>query len=308
MTTELQFTDNSNEELGFCRFHYPGEESLRDGVWKRSIAIAGDGNATDLRTIVIPEEYCLQLSDKPEQKLVHRAEFVMECAGEDIDPMYRLSIRAGWNQTPDDLRELARLDPGGNFRAGYRSPEGIIPLGTGAILPSGGNTSWIGMVLVHPEVRRQRIAQAIMDRCLAYALLEKNYHINGLDATPMGQSVYLSLGYRETCRLWMCTLDTDFPESESDTPKIRPMESADEAVQYEEKRNPVRRSAILESVFCLSGNGCFVWKDGNSIGGYVMTRQRRLMPSVGPLTTGSSVKRPAFCCSSTAHTASTMAW
>ena len=76
--------------------------------------------------------------------------------------MYSLSQKAGWNQTIDDLKLLAAQNPQGNL-LGVADIDGVSkPLGSGMVLNVGESLAWLGMILVHPEHRRQGIASAIV--------------------------------------------------------------------------------------------------------------------------------------------------
>src|SRR5262245_49410777 len=92
---------------------------------------------------------------------------------------------AGWNQTIADWSRFLRLEPDGCFLAAA----GDQVVGTVTTTAYGRRVAWIGMMLVHPDYRRQGIGTTLMKHALAY--------LNGLrvatvrlDATPAGLPIY----------------------------------------------------------------------------------------------------------------------
>ena len=80
--------------------------------------------------------------------------------------MKLLCERAGWNQTEEDLINYLDIAEDANFLATIDVKGSRISLGCGAVYFIGDDTCWISMILVHPEVRRQGIARAIMEHCI----------------------------------------------------------------------------------------------------------------------------------------------
>jgi GNAT superfamily N-acetyltransferase len=102
-----------------------------------------------------------------------------------------LRALAGWNQTLDDWRRFLAMEPNGCFLAEWDG----VPTGTATTLRYGTDVAWIGMVLVHPEHRRRGIGRALLNHCIAW-LRERRVRCIKLDATPAGQPVYDSLGFK----------------------------------------------------------------------------------------------------------------
>ena len=98
---------------------------------------------------------------------------------------------AGWNQTDRDWLRLLDTDPGGCFLARLDGK----PAGTATAISYGDKLAWIGMVLVHPDFRRQKVATTLMGHCLTHLLDRKQVRCVKLDATPAGQTVYEKLGF-----------------------------------------------------------------------------------------------------------------
>ena len=107
----------------------------------------------------------------------------------DIPAAMQLKEAAGWNQTEGDWRRLLRLEPNGCFGA----IKGGRLVGT-TTTTIHGELAWIGMVLVHPQERRQGIAAELMNVALDY--LNGKVDTIKLDATSLGQPVYEKFGFQ----------------------------------------------------------------------------------------------------------------
>ena len=107
----------------------------------------------------------------------------------DIPSAMGLKEAAGWNQTEADWRRLLRLEPKGCF--GAIKDARLVGTTTTTIH---GELAWIGMVLVEPQHRRQRIAAKLMNAALDY--LKDKVETIKLDATALGQPVYEKFGFR----------------------------------------------------------------------------------------------------------------
>jgi GNAT superfamily N-acetyltransferase len=108
----------------------------------------------------------------------------------DIDVMLSLVELAGWNQTRADLTRLFHHQPEGCFVAEVLGR----PIGTITTTSHGRDVAWIGMMLVHPDFRRQGIATVLMNRSIDW-LHESGIACIKLDATPEGAAVYEQLGF-----------------------------------------------------------------------------------------------------------------
>jgi GNAT superfamily N-acetyltransferase len=96
----------------------------------------------------------------------------------------------GWNQTPQDWQAMLELAPNGCFVA----LKGTQLVGTVTTIRYGRPLGWIGMMLVHPEHRRQGIAARLMAEALKH-MHGLSIPCAGLDATPAGLPVYEKMGF-----------------------------------------------------------------------------------------------------------------
>ena len=231
--------------------------------------------------VKIPESMKVTL---PERKAVNLDSFFLEPIGDHLDTMLLLTMRAGWNQTEEDLERIVRLDPQGNFVARFSGPGYDIPAATASVAPLGGRNTWIGMILVHPELRRQGVANAMMQHCVLY-VLEQGKVINGLDATPMGNTVYGAVGYVNSFRIWRCWFSpAEFREARYDKNHISRIEESDlEALIRYDSARWLERGNVIRELYRDSREESYLARDDNGeITGYLLARPGRLRYFIGP--------------------------
>lgn len=115
---------------------------------------------------------------------------VRRMQAEDVAQADSIRHLAGWNQTESDWRRLLSLAPDGCFVAEVAGH----PVGTVTTTSYRQALGWIGMMLVHPENRRQGIGGALLHRAIQH-LQEAGVGCVGLDATPAGQPLYAGVGF-----------------------------------------------------------------------------------------------------------------
>jgi GNAT superfamily N-acetyltransferase len=271
------------EEFGFARFYYDGETTGVNGILQREIEFSDDPLLIQKVRISFPSSDLVLLSKEPEEKLVFKDQFQVVSAGKFIDPMYFLSKRAGWNQTDRDLRLFASENMQGNF-LGIANIHGTInPLGTGMILSLGDSVCWLGMILVHPELRRQGIANSIMEKCIEVARLNLGKSIIGLDATPQGMQVYENLGFQPSFPIWRSKLSTDATIASEQSTEILPVSSVASYTDLFEGTNLSKKIEGFQLIQNLYPEGVWVAMFKGKSVGLVMTRPGRLNPFIGPL-------------------------
>jgi GNAT superfamily N-acetyltransferase len=102
------------------------------------------------------------------------------------------SVRAlaGWNQTIADWQRFLTCEPEGCFIAERHG----VSAGTATCTCYGSELGWIGMLLVHPDHRRQGVGSGLLQHCMAY-LRSRGIACMKLDATPLGRPLYEQLGF-----------------------------------------------------------------------------------------------------------------
>jgi GNAT superfamily N-acetyltransferase len=115
----------------------------------------------------------------------------------DIASGDRLRALANWNQTPADWARVLSWEPGGCFVA---EQSGAI-VGTVSSTVFGVDLAWIGMMLVDPAARRQGIARRLLSHALEWLEGARHVRCVGLDATPLGKTLYDSMGFRDAYTL-----------------------------------------------------------------------------------------------------------
>lgn len=231
--------------------------------------------------ITVPESMKVAL---PERKAVNLDSFSLEPIGDHLDTMLLLTMRAGWNQTEPDLVRIVGLDPQGSFVARFSGPGYDIPVATASVAPLGERHTWIGMILVHPELRRQGVANAMMQHCVLYAL-DQGKVINGLDATPMGNTVYGAVGYVDSFRIWRCWFSpAEFRKTKYDKNLISRVEEADldQLIRYDSGRW-LERANVIRALYLDSREESYLARDDNGeITGYLFARPGRIRYFIGP--------------------------
>lgn len=108
----------------------------------------------------------------------------------DIDVGMELKNLAGWNQLRADWERFLEWEPAGCFLAEFEGQ----PVGTAITISYQDLFGWVGMVLVHPEIRRKGIGTGLLMACIDY-LEGTGVAAVKLDATPMGKQLYDTIGF-----------------------------------------------------------------------------------------------------------------
>jgi GNAT superfamily N-acetyltransferase len=112
----------------------------------------------------------------------------------DLPALLTLCRAAGWNQTEADWRRVMALQPDLVF--GIERGGRVVAAATAICY--GRQLAWIGMVLTHPDYRRQGLARMLMERALA-ELDARSIASVKLDATDAGRPLYAQLGFEREC-------------------------------------------------------------------------------------------------------------
>ncbi|MFH0910336.1 MAG: GNAT family N-acetyltransferase [Planctomycetota bacterium] len=232
--------------------------------------------------VTVPESMRVPIPESG--KIVNTELFRLECIGKALDTMKLLTMRVGWNQTDRDVNRIIDFDPRGTFAAYLKGKGFKIPIATATVAPRGRNNTWIGMILVHPEMRRQGVANYMMQVCVKYAV-EQGKVINGLDATPMGNTVYGAVGYVDSFRIWRSVYKSaEFANASYDKAHVSRItkKDLDGVIQYDAS-NYLEREAILRALYADCDGEAYVFRNDNGeVAGYVLGRPGRIRPFVGP--------------------------
>ena len=133
----------------------------------------------------------------------------------DIDAGLALCRSAGWNQLESDWKLFLELAPDG---ARVAIDESGKVAGTVATINYEDRFSWIGMVLVDREKKRQGIGTQLLHEALA---ILKNVQTVKLDATPAGREVYLKLGFKDEYMLSRMVLKNELNFSAGNTSSLQ---------------------------------------------------------------------------------------
>jgi len=185
---------------------------------------------------------------------------------------------AGWNQTKQDWQRFLRLNPKSCF--GLFHDQNCIA--TCISTEYARQQAWIGMMLVHPEYRRQGLAKRLLNHCLS-RLDEQGIACVRLDATPAGLQVYQGLGFVPEFVLSRWRLPEQTRDVSRTNPKPRNTRKSSEETSYRKHLELDKlafgsdRSELLadlagDSLICSADNG------------FGMMRAGHLANYLGPLT------------------------
>ncbi len=185
-----------------------------------------------------------------------------------------LSIAAGWNQTLADWRFM--LTEGEGF--------GVIEedryVASALTLPLGPGLSWISMVLVAPDRRRDGLGTLMLRHCVDK--LQREGKVAGLDATELGRPLYEKMGFRTLYPLSRWRLVRPIKAAGLGVRCLTPKD-LDAIAAFDIRRSGLHRRAVLAY---LAGQGSpfgFVAEKGGALSGFVLGRAGRVMPHIGPL-------------------------
>jgi GNAT superfamily N-acetyltransferase len=199
----------------------------------------------------------------------------------DLDGAQALVAESGWNQVRADWELFAEL---GAAFAVLRADAQVAA--TAATLPYSG-FGWISMVLVAKPHRRQGIATALLEHCIAH--LRNAGLVPVLDATPAGREVYRPLGFHDGWPItrWRrvaseaAVLDAAVPSSfeirslrDDDWPQV----SSLDANAFGADRLP-----LLRRLHARAARFACVAMGSARVEGYLLGRDGRNATQVGPI-------------------------
>jgi GNAT superfamily N-acetyltransferase len=200
----------------------------------------------------------------------------------DLGAADRLRDQAGWNQTAGDWQRLLDWQPAGCFVAS--DADGNID-GTVTTTPYSGALScaWVGMVLVDLSKRRQGLGRALLSRAVE-CLERAGVATIGLDATPVGKTLYDQAGFTDVYTLQR--QHTNVPDVVSPS-GVTPLQPEDIARLGEVDKAAffgLDRQRILRDLRAAHPSGCWLKADSSGrVDGYVVSRPGARAWYVGPL-------------------------
>ncbi|MCC5928698.1 MAG: GNAT family N-acetyltransferase [Cyclobacteriaceae bacterium] len=276
----IEINAENLRKYGFACFFPAGKRKDNVDFVEREIILA-TGHENESTAFKVPAEFCFTLA--ADRKLTQCPEFIIRRPADSKDIVRQLSERAGWNQTRADIEGMHQMDTG-HFMTGEFMLQGQhVPLGSGVALKINEELCWIGMILVHPELRRQGIARGIMQACVNHARQNLKTPVIGLDATPGGKQVYDDLGFCDSFTIWRTLISTDghtSPDKFVVPYETSPVEDFVKSIQY------IERASLMNQLSALPGTKKAVFIKDGRVKGFIMSRPGRLYPYVGPLIAG----------------------
>ncbi|HTM38404.1 MAG TPA: GNAT family N-acetyltransferase [Terriglobales bacterium] len=184
----------------------------------------------------------------------------------DVPSAFSLSTLADWNQTAEDWGCLLQLAPESCFCVEI---DGNVAA-TATLLCYGQELAWIGMVLTHPEHRRQGLARRLLAHVIEHADKMGTRTLK-LDATEHGLPLYEQFGFVSEQRVerW-----SSQPAEFSRTPRTG--YNLQDWLRADLDAFGADRSNLLNAL--LRKGNCFL-----NDAGYLLTRAGRNTMHLGPL-------------------------
>ena len=212
---------------------------------------------------------------------------------DDVDAAATLSRVIGWNQTEADWVRLVAT-PGSEVFAA-RSGDSLV--GTASLVRYGSSLGWLGMVIVHPDVRGRGLGGALVDHVLAEWDAAPGTML-GLDATEFGAPLYQRRGFKNLATIdrWLGTAtsvaEAALTASGSAAVTVRTVVASDgqPIADLDLRYAGVDRSGLLQRLIAESidtpgaaGVRLIVAERDGALVGYAAVRPGRERSHVGPL-------------------------
>lgn len=193
----------------------------------------------------------------------------------DVAAAYELSALAEWNQTSASWRRTLEFQRDGCFVAEH---DGMI-CGTVTTTEYEGRFGWIGMMLVHPDFRRQGMGRALLQRAIDYLGALPTETIR-LDATDLGRKLYDTFGFRSEYAVerWGGTAPQSTEHARPATPRDLGDISALDLVAF----GADRRRVLARLMADHPDRAWILRDDGGALLGYTMARPGRKAWQIGP--------------------------
>ena len=187
-----------------------------------------------------------------------------------------LKHQAGWNQLESDWIRMLEL-PGGR---GYVAECEGLPVGTVVSLCFG-RVAWIAMMLVDVAYRGRGIGRELM-RAALENLDQAGVESVRLDATPMGQPLYESLGFKVEVEL--TRFAGTLPESSSlvQSDVVSAPDRIHEIIALDRAVTHTDRGSLLTQLAQEHNDNLRVVSWAGKVTGYLMSRPGAVATQVGP--------------------------
>lgn len=198
---------------------------------------------------------------------------------EDIPAGMRLKNAAGWNQLEADWKLFLGSSKDGSMVAEYQNKV----IGTVTTVNYSGRFSWIGMVLVDPEIRRMGIGTSLLKEAIVKA---KDKGTIRLDATPKGKLLYDTLGFEAEYGLNRYEIK-DYPSDLLERTSLACSKISDHdllnIIEYDQHIFGAHRAGILESLHEIGPDYSWICKSGDNMQGYCFGRPGSNFEQIGPV-------------------------
>jgi GNAT superfamily N-acetyltransferase len=187
----------------------------------------------------------------------------------------RLKAQAGWNQLEADWLRFLALQPDGAFVAELDG----VPAGT-AMTCIFGPVAWVAMVLVEAGLRGRGLGRALMERALEF-LDRSGVRTARLDATPLGQPLYETLGFFPEYTL--TRFEGTAPRAEA-PPAVRPLspEHWSDLLRLDRAVTGTDRQRLLVRLFEENPGEARVVEGPTGLEGYLLARPGARAHYLGP--------------------------
>jgi GNAT superfamily N-acetyltransferase len=194
----------------------------------------------------------------------------------DIADGLKLCRKAKWNQMEPDWQLFLHHSPGACMVATFENQI----VGTVTTIRYQDLFSWIGMVLVDPDFRRQGIGQKLLQEALQLLQAEETVK---LDATPEGREVYLKLNFVDEYPL--TRMNRVLTEEIFHSTRARAIlkEDLPRLIEFDSKIFGADRSSLLQWIWEKASEFGFLIEEANEIKGYSMWRYGHDFIHIGPI-------------------------
>jgi GNAT superfamily N-acetyltransferase len=195
----------------------------------------------------------------------------------DIATGMRLKDQAGWNQLEADWRRLIDLQPDGCFLAEHEGE----PVGTVTTCKFGA-VAWIAMMLVDERFRGRGFGRALMVHALN-ELDAQGIRSIRLDATPLGQPLYSSLGF--VAEALFTRYQGIFTPISAEEPEPGVVESSafvEATAALDQDVTGTDRGRLLRRLAEEHPGALQVVAEGTTVSGFLMSRPGSRARQIGP--------------------------